>query len=449
MSEPNAKDGHETVSENFDSWEKFFVAYEGLIRGALRSLPSVPPDLEDDVVQSFFLKMLQKDLLNNRPTLKGRFRDWLFMSVKNHAIDEYRRRSRRPERTDPFETNEPASPAGGGSVAAEGDALYALGLLNLTLRRVRKQWEDQGKPEVWRFFDELVLAPLDPTRVAKTPAELLAEFPGHKYDDLFNRATSFKRVVRRALPALIPPDLTERQTPEEQFEEWLEILRTSNAGRNNLLWLAFRTAPPPAASASLDSSVNLLVGQSPGGSIDVEVTPEMARDELRVLLGFWLAMPLEDYLGPLAEIGPHAARAGLAPRGAGKMPPRASTFSLLSIIDDAHPLPNYELVALLQRLKTFAKRVHNAVRPGHNAVRPGREAARREHSMPAEVAQTLYNLAGVLALVRCDTRIDSLSDAQLRKNLVWALDEPWLDPRLRPVFAPAIDRLTATAFEEP
>jgi hypothetical protein len=65
--------------------------------------------------------------------------------------------------------------------------------------------------------------------------------------------------------------------------------------------------------------------------------------------------------------------------------------------------------------------------------------------MPFEVAQVLYNLAGALALTRCNARIVGLTDEQFRKNLTWALNQSWLDPRLRPVFFAALSRLRPKA----
>ena len=61
--------------------------------------------------------------------------------------------------------------------------------------------------------------------------------------------------------------------------------------------------------------------------------------------------------------------------------------------------------------------------------------------MPFEIAQVLYNLAGALALTRCDSRIIGLHDAQYRKNVTWVLNQTWLDARLRPVFFAALSQL--------
>jgi hypothetical protein len=58
--------------------------------------------------------------------------------------------------------------------------------------------------------------------------------------------------------------------------------------------------------------------------------------------------------------------------------------------------------------------------------------------MPLEIAQVLYDLAGALALTRSGARIVGLSDDRYRKNIAWLLNQPWLDTRLRPLFASAL-----------
>jgi hypothetical protein len=95
---------------------------------------------------------------------------------------------------------------------------------------------------------------------------------------------------------------------------------------------------------------------------------------------------------------------------------------------------------VIERLKTFAKRVHRAVRQSPNCASPA-HATKRENAMPAEIAQVLYNLAGALALTRCDARIIGLSDERFQKNISWVLNQPWLDIRLRPLFFAACKRL--------
>jgi hypothetical protein len=62
-------------------------------------------------------------------------------------------------------------------------------------------------------------------------------------------------------------------------------------------------------------------------------------------------------------------------------------------------------------------------------------------STVAEIAQVLNNLAGALALIRCEARIIGLSDDRFQKNISWVLNQSWLDIGLRPVFFAASKRL--------
>ena len=438
-----------TIAENFKSWDRFLDAYYEPILSALGLLPFVGKDLADDLTQSFFLKMYERDILNNRPTITGRFRNWLYVSARHHAVDELRKLRRRPERTDPFDLREPADPRL--PVPDDGpfdaDESYALSVLHLTVNRVRKHLLAEGKPEHWMIFQELVLAPLIPGRVAKTREELLAMFPNQGPVFLDNRVTTVKRVFRRILPALIPADPTENLSPEQRFQELVEILREST---NHRLWLAFLMDPVPGPDAAPGSSLDLAVRSSSVEEPGEMISPEIHDDELRILLGFWLEMPIREYLDDWEGMGPALIDAIRPSRPAGGLArpyTAAASFHLRSLIEGTHPMlatiPCEDVTALCRRLKTFAKRVHQAAKHGHEG-KGSRGLARHETSMPVDVARVLYNLAGALALTRCGTRIVGLGDEQYRKNLGWVLNQPWLDARLRPVFFTALTQLRPT-----
>ncbi len=87
---------HSTTAENFRSWDRFLDAYYEPIRTALRLIPSVGEDQADDLAQSFFLKMYERDILQKPPAITGRFRNWLYAAARHHAVDEWRRMQRRP-----------------------------------------------------------------------------------------------------------------------------------------------------------------------------------------------------------------------------------------------------------------------------------------------------------------------------------------------------------------
>ncbi len=437
---------HTTTAENFRSWEVFLDAYYEPIRTALRLIPSVGADRADDLAQSFFLKMYERDILQKPPAITGRFRNWLYAAARHHAVDEWRKMQRRPERADAFETDEPAVPnAGGlGDAAFDADELYALSVLHMTVQRVHKHLLEEGKAEHWMIFQELVLAPIIPGRVAKTRDEILAMFPGQGPVFLDNRVTTVKRVFRRVLPALIPVDPTENLTPEQRFDELLSILHASN---NSRLWLAFLTSPMPGAEASPSSSLELAAPSLTDDSAGAVLAPDVLQDELRVLLAFWLELPLHDYLDGLEAAGPVVGaivRESRTRRPSGRAR-AALPLNLKRLISGADPpwatIPAEELTKVFSLLKLFAKRVHRAQQREERQT-ASRGPTRRDNSIPMEIAQVVYNLAGALALSRCNARIIGLGDDRYRRNVNWVLSQPWLDPSLRPVFVDALSKLS-------
>ncbi len=64
-----------------------------------------------------------------------------------------------------------------------------------------------------------------------------------------------------------------------------------------------------------------------------------------------------------------------------------------------------------------------------------------DRPLPPEVASVLYFAAIAAAYVRHGARITALGDDALRAGVDWALAQPWLDGRLRPLFAEARERL--------
>ena len=436
-----------TTTENFQSWDKFLSAYYEPIKAALGLMPFVGADRAEDVANEFFLKLYERDLLANRPAITGRFRDWLYIAARHHAIDGWRKIHRRRERADAFDIHEPADPRADarGETPFDADECYALSVLHMTVGRVRKHLLQEGKAEHWMIFEELALAPLVPGRVAKLREELLAMFPGEGPAFLDNRMTTVKRVFRRILPALIPVDPTESRTPEQRFQELLSIL---HASANTRLWLAFLMDPSPGPEVSDGSSIDLAAWTVGGEALDAAVSADILRDELRVLLSFWLEMPLQEIADDRDRGGATAVPATRPSRPGGRSgssPASVPPINLRALIGEDPPpgpaLAPEELTALLERIKTFAKRVHRSRPAGRRRRDPGPGACRFEDAMPFEVAQVLYNLAGALALTRCNARIVGLSDEQFRKNLAWALNQSWLDPRLRPVFFAALSRL--------
>ena len=87
-----------------------------------------------------------------------------------------------------------------------------------------------------------------------------------------------------------------------------------------------------------------------------------------------------------------------------------------------HPAPPLEL---LQATKDFAKL---------NLDHP-------ESVLPNEIATALYYTSIAVALVRLDTRISQLKDADLRRGLLWVKGQLWVDAETQALMDKAIEKL--------
>ena len=88
-----------------------------------------------------------------------------------------------------------------------------------------------------------------------------------------------------------------------------------------------------------------------------------------------------------------------------------------------HPSPPIELLELI---KDFAKA---------NLDHPG-------SGLPDEIATTLYYASIATALVRLNTRISQLPDADLQSGLRWAMEQAWLDTLTRKLLLQALEKVS-------
>jgi hypothetical protein len=87
-----------------------------------------------------------------------------------------------------------------------------------------------------------------------------------------------------------------------------------------------------------------------------------------------------------------------------------------------HPAPPLELLELT---KDFAKL---------NLDHP-------DSTLPNEIAAALYYTSIAAALVRLDTRITQLKDADLRRGLQWTREQPWTDLETKDLAGKALVKL--------
>ena len=435
MSEFVPRDSSTRV-DDLASWNAFCSAYYDPIQRAL-ALLRVPISERDDLAHSFLLKAAENNFLNafrshqeqkreGGQGLTAPFRTYLYSSLRNHVCDDFRRRSSRT-RARNLEQETAVVVEAGPNTALDPDALYALDVLHQALQALRRHCEQTGKPHIWMFFEEILLADEFRGRRGRTRAELLEAVPGKNAQFLDNALTTAKRSFRRLVQEVIPRGLRDGSDPTERFGEWMAMLRKSRASQFNLLHLAYRVTPYFEAGMTQAPSAALVIDEESGGDVTYEEpTIEPDEDELKILLSFRLEMPLTEmldtmqlhrHISPSSPFWPNPKR---GPVGGAGRPMRP--LCLLTLIDpspdEATALAGNDVLGLLEQLKVMAKQLRN----------------RSDHAMPKVFAHLIYTLVNVLAFAHHGTELHTIGSEKLMRNVRWFLKRPWLDSRVRPLF---------------
>ena len=406
------------------------------------------PDGEiDDLAHSFLLKVVEKKFLESYRSFQekeagegrsARFRTYLYRSLQNHVRDFYRKRtsdarSRRMEAGVAQElVAEPDS-------TLHPDAIFALDVLHQALHALRRHCERSGKAHFWVLFEETLLANEFRGRRGKTRRELLEAFPSLDAQRLDNGLTTAKRAFRRFVEDVIPRGLRDEVPPGDRFDEWMAVLRDSNASQFNLLHVAYRVMPFLTPDMSQTASAELVVDSRPGtAAASVYEQPVLVpdEDELSIVIGFHLELPLTEMLdsseltkfippsNPLWSI--RRSRDNNVPAG---LNPARRPLCLMTLIDptpaEAVALAQADMVGLLKRLKLLAKQLRH----------------RPDHSVPEIFAQLLYTVVNILARDRFQVELHTVGTASLAKNVRWFQQQKWLDDRLCPLFDVALQSL--------
>jgi hypothetical protein len=107
----------------------------------------------------------------------------------------------------------------------------------------------------------------------------------------------------------------------------------------------------------------------------------------------------------------------------------AQSLLLKSFLDlFLHPVPPIELLTLT---KDFAK---------GNMEHP-------DSSLPNEVAAVLYYVSIAAAYLRLDRKISQLSDAELKRGLLWSKSRPWVEAPIQNLLDETLQKLARAASE--
>jgi DNA-directed RNA polymerase specialized sigma24 family protein len=123
-------------------------------------------DKSSDLVQGFFIKVIERDLIQQADSDKGRFRSLLLTALDRYVCDEYEKETtqkRRPSggvnSLDAFDVPPPL-PAIDASPEQAFDYAWASQLIDEVIADVEDQCRQAGQQQHWEVFRQTVLDPI-------------------------------------------------------------------------------------------------------------------------------------------------------------------------------------------------------------------------------------------------------------------------------------------------
>jgi DNA-directed RNA polymerase specialized sigma24 family protein len=192
-------------------------------------------DKASDLVQGFFVKVIERGLIQQADADKGRFRSLLLTALDNYAHDEYEKgitQKRRPsdgvKSLNAFEVPPPLS-AIEASPEQAFDYAWASQLIDDVLADVEAQCRQAGQQQHWEVFRQTVLEPiLFGAEIPPMPAlcqELDIDTP--KQAAAMN--VTVKRRFKRILQAHVREFVASEEEVESEIGDLMEILSVVGA----------------------------------------------------------------------------------------------------------------------------------------------------------------------------------------------------------------------------
>lgn len=167
-----------------------------------------------DFVQGFFEKMLERKALTNHRPEKGRFRTYLLACLKNHVIDQKRKREPSTPTADEETQEYLESILSSASADAAFEKAWAWDIYDSAAKRLRRDWQTTGQVE---FFD--AVAPYLAGERDDRGLEAIADRFGLSHGNARTRVHRLKKQMRDLLTPMILAELPDGASAEERAAE--------------------------------------------------------------------------------------------------------------------------------------------------------------------------------------------------------------------------------------
>ncbi len=189
----------------------------------------LPPERAEDLVQAFLAeKLLERNVLLQASSAKGRFRSFILKVFSNFTLSQLRREQalkRRPGSPDAVRlTDLPELPSGEASPAETFDSLWARQVIERTIGRMREVCLAGNRPTLWGVFEARMLDPLLNQTAPMPYDKLVARFGLRSPSEASNLLITAKRMFARALHEVVRETVAADRDVELEIQELKRIL---------------------------------------------------------------------------------------------------------------------------------------------------------------------------------------------------------------------------------
>lgn len=197
-------------AERHSALSELLSAYTPALREFLAASRRIPPDLVEDLVHDFIVdKIFARKLLHHADHSKGKFRNLVMKALSNFASSRLRRL--RPEWVTANGLDLSEVMDGSSQPEVERfDKVWVEGVVHETLEVMRKECDEDGRPDIWEMFFGRIVAPMlygdEPVEYGLLVERLRLESPRQAINLLATGKRSFLRHLRTAVARYVEGD---------------------------------------------------------------------------------------------------------------------------------------------------------------------------------------------------------------------------------------------------
>jgi hypothetical protein len=183
-----------------------------------------------DLLQSFIAdKLLTQDLLRHANRARGRFRNFLLVTL-NRFASNYFRHERAAKRSPGHRVClDDAIPSRDRPCGEAFDVSWARQVLSLTIDRMRDECRASARPDVWGVFEARILGPTLYQREPIAYQALVQQLGFKSPTQATNTLITANRMFQRNLRAVVGAYVKEPCEIDDEIRELREILSNSSA----------------------------------------------------------------------------------------------------------------------------------------------------------------------------------------------------------------------------